>query len=124
MAHPTSVLTISRNELLQHTRTLILENAGYSVVPVQNDEDALAAINSPTMFSLVLMCHSVPEKSRVLLASRIKELRPNLPLLMLYNGYDPTKAKVDGALHNLDSPDALLDMIGFMTRGIAPPSDF
>ena len=116
-----SILTISRDKILQHTRTLILQNAGYSVVPVLNDADALASINSSENFSLVLLCHSVPEKSRVLLASAIKGLRPNLPVLMLYNGYHPTNAKVDGALHNLESPEAVLDMIGFLTGGMKRP---
>jgi hypothetical protein len=30
---------------------------------------------------------------------------------MLYNGYDPTVAKVDGPLENLHSPEALLDVV-------------
>jgi hypothetical protein len=38
---------------------------------------------------------------------------------MLYNGYDPTEAKVDGSLLSLETPEAMLDMIGFMTRNIA-----
>ena len=37
---------------------------------------------------------------------------------MLYNGYDPTIAKVDGSLHSLETPEAMLDMIGFMTMNI------
>jgi hypothetical protein len=65
------------------------------------------------------MCHSVPEASRIFLVTRIKELKPKLPILMLYNGYDPTEAKVDGSLHSLETPEAMLDMIGFMTRNIA-----
>jgi hypothetical protein len=30
---------------------------------------------------------------------------------MLYNGYDPTLAEVDGRLENLHSPEAMLDII-------------
>jgi hypothetical protein len=37
---------------------------------------------------------------------------------MLYNGYEPTEAKVDGSLHNLDSTDALIEMIGFLTTPV------
>ena len=66
-------------------------------------------------FALVLLCHSVPEPSRILLVAKVKELNPTLPVLMLYNGYDPTEAKVDGSLHNLESPAAMLEMIGFLT---------
>jgi hypothetical protein len=68
------------------------------------------------------MCHSVPESSRVLLVNKIKALNPKLPILMLYNGYDPTVAKVDGSLHSLETPEAMLDMIGFMTKNVGNSS--
>jgi hypothetical protein len=50
----------------------------------------------------------------VSLRPKIQELKPNLPILTLYNGYDPTAAKVDGSLHGLDSPEAVVEMIGFL----------
>jgi hypothetical protein len=56
--------------------------------------------------------------------TRIKEISPKLPILMLYNGYDPTEAKVDGSLHSLETPKAMLDMIGFMTRNIGSNQPF
>lgn len=109
-----SILTISRDDVLQNTRTLILQRAGYHVSPARSDQEALDLIEASNSFTLVLLCHSVPEPSRVLLVARMKELKPKLPVLMLYNGYDPTEAKVDGSVHNLDSPAAMLDMIGFL----------
>jgi CheY-like chemotaxis protein len=118
MTTPTSILTISRDRTLQHTRTIILERAGYSVSAALNDKDAVGFVEAPNDIDLVLMCHSVPEVSRVFLAARIKELKPKLPILMLYNGYDPTDAKVDGSLLSLETPEAMLNMIGFMTRNI------
>jgi hypothetical protein len=78
----------------------------------------VAFVTEPNNLSLVLMCHSVPETSRVFLVNKIKALNPTLPILMLYNGYDPTIAKVDGSLHSLETPEAMLDMIGFMTMNI------
>jgi DNA-binding response OmpR family regulator len=118
MTTSTSILTISRDRLLQNTRTLILERAGYSVSAALNDKDAVGFVEAPNTIDLVLMCHSVPEASRVFLATRIKELKPKLPILMLYNGYDPTEAKVDGSLHSLETPESMLKMIGFMTKNI------
>lgn len=118
MAVSKSILTISRDQPLQSTRTIILEQAGYQVSAALNDKDAVAFVAAPNTLSLVLMCHSVPETSRVTLVNRIKELNPKLPILMLYNGYDPTSAKVDGSLHSLETPEAMLDMIGFMTKNI------
>jgi DNA-binding response OmpR family regulator len=113
-----SILTISRDAKLQHSRTLLLEHSGYRVSAALNDKDAVAFVESDHAIDLVLMCHSVPESSRVILVTRIKEISPKLPILMLYNGYDPTEAKVDGSLHSLETPKAMLDMIGFMTRNI------
>lgn len=75
----------------------------------------MAFVKAPNSFALVLLCHSVPETSRLLLVNEIKEVNPKLPVLMLYNGYDPTAAKVDGSLHNLDSPEAMLQMVRFLT---------
>lgn len=121
MTAPTSILTISRDRLLQKTRTIILQRAGYKVSAALNDKDAVGFVEAPNNIGLVLMCHSVPEASRISLVTRIKELKPKLPILMLYNGYDPTEAKVDGSLHSLETPDAMLDMIGFMTRNIGDP---
>lgn len=118
MTTASSILTISRDQVLQKTRTFILEQAGYSVSAALNDKDAIGFVEAPNDIGLVLMCHSVPEASRVVLVTRIKALRPKLPILMLYNGYDPTQAKVDGSLHSLETPEAMLDMIGFMTRNI------
>jgi DNA-binding NtrC family response regulator len=118
MSTRTSILTISRDQPLQNTRTIILERAGYAVSAALNDKDALDFIEAPNAIDLVLMCHSVPEVSRVFLVTRIKKLKPKLPILLLYNGYDPTAAKVDGSLHSLETPEAMLNMIGFMTRNI------
>lgn len=118
MTTASSILTISRDRVLQETRTIILERAGYSVSAALNDKDAIGFVEAPNDIRLVLMCHSVPEASRVFLVTRIKELNPTLPILMLYNGYDPTQAKVDGSLHSWETPESILDMIGFMTRNI------
>ncbi len=113
-----SILTISRDQQLQHIRTLVLQHAGYKVSAALNDKEAIHFVETEKSINLVLLCHSVPEASRVFLATRIKELQPTLPILMLYNGYDPTNAKVDGSLHSLETPDAMLNMIGFMTSKV------
>lgn len=117
-----SILTISRDQSLQSTRTLILQQTGYTVSAALNDKDAIGFVEGPTPIDLVLICHSVPEASRIYLATEIKKLKPRLPILMLYNSYDPTSANVDGSLHSLETPEALLDMIGFMTRNVGSTS--
>jgi DNA-binding response OmpR family regulator len=113
-----SILTISRDEHLQFTRTLLLEANGYHVAAALDDKEALRFVEAPNTFALVLLCHSVPERSRLLHSTRIRELRPGLPILMLYDGYEPTNAHVDGSLQNLSGPEAVLNMIGFLTQHV------
>ncbi len=115
-----SILTISRNNTLQGIRTLLLRQAGFHVAAAHNDDEAIGFLQRPNSFSLVLLCHSVPEVSRRVIVTTSKELNPKLPVLMLYNGYDPTTAPVDGSIHNLESPEAMLEMIRFLTmRSVA-----
>lgn len=108
-----TVVTISRDEPLQMTRTALLNRAGYSVVALTSDAEVMAylALSGRPVINLILMCHSVPEASRVSLCKAIKKDIPGAPILMLYNGYDPTLAEVDGRLENVHSPKALLDTV-------------
>jgi DNA-binding response OmpR family regulator len=110
---PKTVVTISRDEPLQMTRTVLLHRVGYSVIPLTSDADVMKFLelqDRPTI-NLILMCHSVPETSRVSLCKAIKRGIPEAPILMLYNGYDPTAAEVDGRLENVHSPEALLETV-------------
>lgn len=115
-----TIVTISRNVPLQVTRTALLEQAGYRVIalgPDQTVHDFLAEEPQPKI-NLTLLCHSVPEPSRVSLTRALKARHPKTPILMLYNGYDPTSAPVDGRLENLHSPEALVDMVQMLiSRG-------
>ena len=118
MPHSKSILTISRNAELQNLRTLVLREAGYEVAAAVNDAEAIRLFEAPNSFGLVLLCHSVPEASRIQLVTRIKTLTAKLPVLMLYNGYESTAARVDGSLHNLDSPQQMLSMIDFLMKSV------
>jgi DNA-binding response OmpR family regulator len=117
METPKSILTISRDRALQHTRTLMLVRAGYFVSPAHSDQEALKFLDVCEDYSLVLICHSVPEPSRISLAKEIKAKCPSVPILMLY--YDDigsTKAQVDGSLHIQDNPEAMLTTIEFLMK--------
>ena len=108
-----TVITISRNEPLQMTRTALLRHAGYSVVALTSDAEVLnfISLEGRPRINLILLCHSVPEASRVSLCKALKKGIPSAPILMLYNGYDPTMAEVDGRLENVHSPEAMLDTV-------------
>jgi len=107
-----TIVTISRNRSLQETRSMMLIRAGHNVIPMRTDSEVLRLLASPeSSINLVLMCHSVPETSRVLLCEAIKKQDRKIPILMLYNGFDHTVAKVDLQLENLHEPQVLLDTV-------------
>jgi CheY-like chemotaxis protein len=113
LGHAKTVITISRNEPLQATRTALLNHAGYFVVALTSDADVMKylSLEGRASINLILLCHSVPEASRISLCKALKQAIPNAPILMLYNDYDPTAAEVDGRIENLISPESLLDTV-------------
>ena len=108
-----TVVTISRDEPLQMTRTALLIHAGYSVIALTSDAEVMKFISLEGRVSvnLILLCHSVPEAGRVSLCKALKKGIRNAPILMLYNGYDPTSAEIDGRIENIHSPEAMLDTV-------------
>jgi hypothetical protein len=116
MKSPKLVVTISRDTPLQITRTLLLQHSGYRVVALGSDDAVREFLRLPhqTQPNLVLMCHSVPEASRVALYSGIKYRFPSAPILTLHKGYDSSAADVDGRMENMRDPQALLDTVQFM----------
>ena len=86
MAVSYSILSIARYEGLQKTRTLILSQAGYDVAKPSLTRGN-RFLEGSLAFDLVLICHSDPEPSRLLLAAKVKALRPELPILMVAERY-------------------------------------
>ena len=116
----TRILTISRDRPLQRTRTLILEEAGYTVFEVSSHREALSLISVIKDIRLVVMCHSVPEGSRELLAEAIKKEFPAIPILMLCKGWDSRPACVDAFLNVWDAGPASMLSTGGLMSGAAP----
>ena len=112
------ILTISRDEGLQQSRTLLLEHVGYRVTPLDTNASVIEFLALPTKpyLDLVLMCHSVPEQSRITLCAAVKVVYPSTPILMLYNGYDPTAARLDGRIENTGDPERLVDALTMLIQ--------
>ena len=54
-----SILTVSRDQRLQHSRTLVLQHGGYLVSAASNDKEAISFVENEKSINLVLLCHSV-----------------------------------------------------------------
>src|SRR5579859_1257184 len=113
MQSPKKILTVSHDLELQRARSLVLERANYSVAQATTAEDALKQFSSAP-FDLVLICHSVPEASRVEIAASMKARSPHIPVLLLYNSFDRSVALVDAALMNLGTPESLLSIVDLL----------
>ena len=100
-----------------------MHRAGYSVIALTTDAEVVKylALDGRPSINLILLCHSVPEASRISLCKALKKSIPNAPILMLENGYDPTSAEIDGRIENLHSPEALLDTVQLLISKPGPP---
>ncbi len=63
-------------------RKVLLESQGYRVVTAENGPDALVLFSSEDP-ELVVLDYSMPGMNGDVVAERMKELRPGLPIIML-----------------------------------------
>jgi DNA-binding NtrC family response regulator len=78
---PKRILVVSHDTLLRSTRVAILERAGYSVMSVATDDDAMKLLETE-QFDLVLIGRK-SESARLALDQRLREKYPKLPVLKI-----------------------------------------
>lgn len=115
MPSPLTILSVSGDNSLLTSRRLLLRNWGYQVRSAATSREALAALDLPTSFDLVLLCHSIPEAGRVSLVAAIKQRCPRLPILMLQCGPLATEATVDATCVDY-TPENILGTIQRLTE--------
>lgn len=119
-----TILTVSHDRSLQHTRTLILEEAGFTVWEATNQAEALTFMADNKEIELVVICHSVPEESRKSLTDAIKKQQPFVPVLMLSHSWESRPTYVDASVNVSEaSPASWLSMVGLMTNLHSAPAD-
>ncbi len=92
----------------------ILESLGYEVVPCLSPVEACRILEAePGRFSLVITDYAMPDMSGLELASAIKEVAPQVPIL-LCTGYDqglsPHELKIFGVDQTLSKPFTAYDL--------------
>ena len=78
------VLFVDDEPMLSALGKSMLEKLGYTAVAVNSPEKALDLVKeTPQAFNLVMTDMTMPDLSGTQLASRIKQIRPDLPIILL-----------------------------------------
>ena len=94
-------------------RKQVLEASGYRVLTAENGAEALKIFSSEPV-DLVILDYKLPEMNGDVLAGRIRDLRPSVPILM-FSGYvdlpRATLAHVNRCLTKGEGPQLLLQAV-------------
>ena len=97
-------------------RKMLIESRGYRVLTAENGADALVLFSTERL-DLVVLDYRMPGMNGDVVARRMKDLRPDLPIILLSAYVDlPTEtlALVDRGLMKGDSPSTLLEAIAVL----------
>jgi DNA-binding NtrC family response regulator len=110
------ILSISRDERLLRTRQMVLESAGWQVVPAMETDEALRRFQEQG-FDVVVLGHSIPSSERIWLAQTMKSIRSNVPIVMVCIQGDNTFSTkfADARVGSLDGPVVLINAIRRLT---------
>ncbi len=111
MPTPASVLVFGHDDQLVHTRSLILEKAGFHVRTASSLPDIQQLLSEPTM-DVMLLCHSLsPEDcDEALLLTH--ERWPNIQTIALVSGSsDCGSDSTDAVMEATDGPARLISTV-------------
>jgi CheY-like chemotaxis protein len=103
---PATILCVDDEPILLMVRGIVLEKAGYKPVLAHDASEALNLFRTQHI-DLVITDHLLPDQSGTDLAAVIKEINPDVPILMISGLEEP-----EGGLHHIDE---------YMTKGAPVP---
>ena len=104
------LLSVGLDPALMHIRTAVLANAGYSVYPSFAARDAFQIFTFHDI-DLVILCHTIPEDQKVNLIASMRQKKRRTPVISIHADGEADHELVDGYVHSLDGPEALLACI-------------
>jgi CheY-like chemotaxis protein len=110
-----SILSISYDQALLHTRELLLSHEGFKVESAVGFSAATRACENGK-FDLVIMGHSIPPEDKTAIIGQLRAVC-DTPILALRRPNEPT---LKSAEYNLDSgdPERFLDYVKEITKTI------
>jgi CheY-like chemotaxis protein len=125
-AHPGRfrILLAEDDALVNRHLTEALQKAGFSVHPVRNGEQALAAFAARS-FQIVVADIVMPNVNGVELTRRLRQLAPSLPVVLI-SGYSEQMSILQNLPHNriayLQKPFASPTLVAIIRNLLAPPT--
>ena len=104
------LLSVGLDPLLMRSRTSVLSNAGYSVMPSFTSRDAFQIFASRDI-DLVILCHTIPEQEKTKLITSMKERNKRTPIISIHADGEADGKLVDAYVHGLDGPETLLSCV-------------
>jgi|SRR5271165_209529 len=111
------VLCIDDDEIALRVRKLVLGSAGYEVLVAESGEAGLEVLKQNPI-DLVIADHFLSAKTGTEIAREMKELKPNVPILIVSASADEPAGLefADGFLPKGDAPDVLLVTIARLLK--------
>ncbi len=106
------ILCIDDAEISLRVRKLLLTNAGYEVLTAPSGEEGLEIFRQQPI-ELVIADHFLTDKTGTEIASEMKQLKPQVPILIVSAASEepPGLEFTDSFLSKAEGPEALLDAI-------------
>jgi CheY-like chemotaxis protein len=104
------VLVVDDDPLVITNTILMLEDLGHEVVQAHSGEEALRALSRDEELDLVLTDHSMPNMTGAQLAARVRELKPDLPILLATGYAELAASSPEAELPRLAKPFTQLEL--------------
>lgn len=117
------VLSVDDEATVLYTREHLLRAEGYSVVSASGGKQALQLFSMHSGIDLVVLDYAMPDLNGLLVARRMKQLRPKTPILMVTGDQGALTAAPESCIDVLmakGEPDQFLATVrGFLRPTIA-----
>jgi DNA-binding response OmpR family regulator len=91
--HQPTVLLVEDDELVRDAMTRILVREGYMVLSAQSGHDAIGLLKTPlSPIDVVLLDVHLPDVNGIDLCARLREMHPNLPVIVCTGEAGPDEA--------------------------------
>ena len=107
-----NILSLSIDQELLQLRKSILETAGFDVLALTSEKDAVQAAQGATHYDVVLLCHHFPAATARQIVRLLRQHNPDTRIIHIVHVYGEwPEIEADRYVVGADGPDALLRVL-------------